>query len=74
MFEYRITKNKSVLYCGKDLPAFLEERKLAGLLQITAKYTEAKDSAVDALSFVPETTEVPVSAPKKKATTKKSAK
>jgi len=71
MFEYKITKNKSIFYCGKDLPSFLEERKLAGLLQITAAYTEAKDSAVDALSFIPGTTEVAVSAPKKKVTTKK---
>lgn len=74
MFEYKITKNKSIFYCGKDLPSFLGERKLAGLLQITAAYTEAKDSAIDSLSFVPETTEVSVSIPKKKATTKKSAK
>lgn len=74
MFEYKITKNKSIFYCGKDLPGFLEERKLAGLLQITAAYTEAKNIAVDALSFVPEAIEIPVSAPKKKTTTKKSAK
>lgn len=69
LFEYQITKNKSIYYCGKDLPGFLEERKKAGLLKITPAFTEAKESALEQLS--PETTEEPK--PVKK-TTKKTAK
>lgn len=74
MFEYRVTLNKSIFYCGKDLPSFLEERKRAGLLKITTAYTTAQDSAIDTLAFTAEVTEEPQSAPKKKATTKKSEK
>ena len=70
LFEYRITKNKSIFYCGKDLPGFLDERKRAGLLKITPAFTEAKESALEQLS--PETTEEPK--PVKKKTTKKTAK
>jgi hypothetical protein len=67
LFEYRITKNKSVFYCGKDLPKFLEERKKAGLLKITPAFTEAKESALEQLS--PEIVEEPK--PVKKAAKKK---
>lgn len=69
LFEYQITKNTSVYYCGNDLPGFLEERKKAGLLKITPAFTEAKESALEQLS--PETTEEPK--PVKK-TIKKTAK
>jgi hypothetical protein len=69
LFEYQITQNKSIYYCGKDLPGFLEERKKAGLLKITSAFTAAKESALEQLS--PETTAElkPV-----KKTTKKTAK
>ena len=74
MFEYRMTQEKSVLYCGKDLPSFLNERKKAGLLKITEGYKSAAESAIEAITMeVPEVLEEPVT-PKKKATTKKSAK
>jgi len=74
MFEYRMTQEKSVFYCGKDLPSFLTERKKAGLLKITEGYKEAAKSAIEAVTMkVLEVVEEPV-APKKKATTKKSAK
>ena len=74
MFEYRMTQAKSVFYCGKDLPSFLNERKKAGLLKITEGYKAAAKSAIEAVTMqVPEVVEEPV-APKKKATTKKSAK
>lgn len=69
LFEYQITKQKSIYYCGKDLPGFLEERKKAGLLKITSAFTEAKESALEQLS--PETTPAPK--PVKK-TNKKTAK
>lgn len=67
LFEYQITKQKSIYYCGKDLPGFLEERKKAGLLKITSAFTEAKESALEQLS--PETVEEPK--PVKKAAKKK---
>jgi hypothetical protein len=67
LFEYRITKGKSIYYCGKDLPKFLEERKKAGLLKITPAFTEAKESALEQLS--PETVAAPK--PVKKAAKKK---
>lgn len=50
MYVYRITKSKSVYYCGKDLPSFLEDRRKAGLLNITEAFTEAKESVVETLS------------------------
>lgn len=50
MYVYRITKTESVYYCGKDLPSFLEDRRKAGLLNITEAFTEAKEAVVAALS------------------------
>jgi len=74
MYEYKITKQISQLYCGKHLPSFLEGRKKAGLLSITEKYQEAAKEALAVVSNpISEVIEEPV-APKKKATTKKSAK
>lgn len=50
MYVYRITKTKSVYYCGKDLPSFLEDRRKADLLNITEAFTEAKESVAETLS------------------------
>jgi hypothetical protein len=50
MYEYKITTDKSVFYCGSDLPAFLEARKKAGLLTLTSKNSESLTSALDVLS------------------------
>ena len=66
MFEYRITKQESILYCGKCLPSFLNDRKKAGLLAITQQYKDDQVSALKALASKP------VEAPKKKAAAKKS--
>ena len=75
MYEYKITKKTSQFYCGKHLPSFLEERKKAGLLTITPKYEEAAKEAMAVISNpIPEVIEEESPAPKKKATTKKSAK
>ena len=71
MFEYKISKVESILYCGKCLPSFLNERKKAGLLTITEEYKEDQTSALAASK--PATTES-VEAPKKKAASKKSEK
>ena len=58
-YEYKITSSKSVFYCGKDLPGFLEPRRKAGLLGITAKMKEELASAHKAL----ETTAAPAAEP-----------
>jgi hypothetical protein len=50
LYVYRITKTESVYYCGKDLPSFLEDRRKAGLLNITEAFTEAKEEVVETLS------------------------
>lgn len=74
-YEYRLTQTKSIPYCGKHLPKFLEARRNAGNLKITPVLTETLDSAIAALA--PSTSEEPkveepvVEAPKKKATKKK---
>ena len=60
MFEYRITKQESILYCGKCLPSLLNDRKKAGLLAITQQYKDDQASSIKTL------------APKKKAAAKKS--
>jgi hypothetical protein len=50
MYEYQISKENSILYCGKDLPKFLDARRRAGLLKITEEFKEAKESALETLS------------------------
>lgn len=73
-FEYRISKKKSIFYCGKDLPGFLEPQRKAGLLKITQAFTDAEESAEDKLTpQVHAVDEEPKPAPVKKAP-KKSAK
>jgi hypothetical protein len=71
MFEYRVTHTKSIFYCNKDLPSFLEMRKKAGLLKITSEYTEASKSAIEAVTMDVSEVVEETPAPKKKATTKK---
>jgi hypothetical protein len=73
LFMYRMTRNKALYYCGKDLPKFLEERRRAGLLAITEEFTKEKELALEILSpSTPESVEDPT--PKVKKTTKKSVK
>jgi hypothetical protein len=68
---YRMTKNKALYYCGKDLPKFLEERRRAGLLAITEEFTKEKELALEILSTSdPEEEPTPIA----KKTTKKSVK
>ena len=50
LYEYKITLKNSVFYCGKDLPKFLDARKRAGLLTLTEKHAEEKETAIAALS------------------------
>jgi len=73
LYVYRVTLNKSLYYCGKDLPKFLEERKKAGLLKLTDQFKVEHDSAIELLK--PTAVEEPVleekTPAKKKASTKK---
>ena len=81
-YIYKLTLNKEILYCRKHLPAFLEDRRKAGLLQTTDTYKtiveEGKqnlaapvvEAVVEEPVAEPETTPTPT--PKKK-TTKKAA-
>ena len=56
LYEYRLTKHRSQFYCGRHLPKFLDARRRAGLLTITAQHDEEKKSALDLLSVkLPET-------------------
>jgi hypothetical protein len=48
-YEYKVTKTTSLFYCGKDLPKFLEERKKAGLLNVTPQMNKDLESALTAL-------------------------
>ena len=74
LYEYKITMGASVFYCNKDLPKFLKERKLAGVLTVTEKHDEDLKDALSVLAVVPSAPEVVVEeekpvkkAPKKKA-------
>lgn len=67
MYEYKLTLNNSVFYCGKDLPKFLDSRKKALLIGTTDEYAKAKEEALSILQIKP--SEPP--APKKKASKKK---
>ena len=74
-YIYKLTLNKEILYCRNHLPAFLEDRRKAGLLQTTETYQniieEGKQNLATPEPVVePETT--PTTTPKKK-TVKKAA-
>ena len=74
LYEYKVTLNNSLLYCGKDLPKFLESRKKAMLITTTDAYTKANEEALAVLQIKPSESEPIVEktpAPKKK--TKKKA-
>lgn len=69
LYLYRITFEKSLYYCKKDLPKFLDERRKAGFLDIPkepkAVVTEpVEEPILDELIEEPEK-------PKKKAAKKK---
>jgi len=68
-YIYRITFEKSLYYCKKDLPRFLEERRRAGFLDIPKdpKLTVTETVEEPILDELTEETEKP----KKKAAKKK---
>lgn len=49
-FEYRITKKKSIFYCGQHLPRFLEPQRKAGHLTITPAMADAEESMLEKLT------------------------
>ena len=69
LYEYRITHDKSMFYCGAHLPRFLEPRRRAGSLQITDALNAELTSALAILATNPTAEETPK--PVKKAAKKK---
>jgi hypothetical protein len=80
LFEYQISKRKSIFYCGKDLPGFLESQRKAGLLKITQEFKNADKSVEEKLTSSVTAIEEPVAVEEEqkpvpvKKTPKKSAK
>lgn len=50
MYEYKIAEVKSVFYCSKHLPRFLEPLRKAGNLALTAHSVSENESALAQLS------------------------
>ena len=50
LFEYKLTDEVSIHYCGKHLPKFLDARKKAGLLHTTDSFSEVVEEAMEALA------------------------
>jgi len=74
LYEYRITEKKSVFYCGKDLPKFLEARKVANLIPLTDAHNEELASALNTLSVKAEAAPEPTEPQVVKKAVKKQAK
>jgi hypothetical protein len=49
LYEYKLVENKSIFYCGKHLPKFLNELRKAGNLHITQHMTDSVEEALAAL-------------------------
>jgi hypothetical protein len=73
-FEYRITKKKSIFYCGQHLPRFLEPQRKAGHLTITPAMADAEASMLEKLTFQETVVEEIEEEPKKPAPVKKAIK
>lgn len=79
-YEYRLTQKKSIFYCRKDLPTFLEKARKGGFLQMTDSYKAALEEGLKNISVTPEPVVEPEVTPEptptptpKKKTTKKAA-
>lgn len=70
-YEYKLTEQKSIFYCDKHLPKFLETAKKAGLLVKTKEFTAALEEGLKNISITAEPEVVETPKPKKKATKKK---
>lgn len=76
-YEYRLTQGKSIFYCVKHLPSFLEKAKKAGLLPKTEKYVAALEEGLKNItvpSVEPDVETTPTTTPKKKPTKKPATK
>ena len=75
-YVYKLTLNKDILYCAKHLPAFLEDRKNAGLLPTTETYKTIVEEGIKNLATEPEVepTPTPTPTPSKKPTKKAATK
>lgn len=62
LYEYKLVQDKSIFYCGKHLPKFLNSLRKAGNLATTQHMADSVEEALDILSTEPK--------PKKKKTTK----
>lgn len=50
LYEYKLVQDKSIFYCGKHLPKFLDNLRKAGNLSTTQHLTESMEEALDILS------------------------
>ena len=50
LYEYKIVKDKSIFYCDRHLPRFLENLKKAGNLHTTQHMADSIEEALDILS------------------------
>ena len=75
-FEYRITKKRSIFYCGQHLPRFLEPQRKAGHLTITPAMADAEESMHEKLTYQKPVVEeeIVVEEPEKPAPVKKAVK
>jgi hypothetical protein len=69
-YEYKLTLDKSIYFCEKDLPSFLAKAKLANLLEKTDELKDMIEDGLQSISVSEETTAAPTPEPK---TTKKAA-
>lgn len=51
LYEYRLVENKSIFYCGKHLPKFLDGLKKAGNLPTTQQMTDSVEEALSILDI-----------------------
>ena len=49
MYEYKLVQDKSIFYCGKHLPKFLDGLRKAGNLPTTQHLTDSVEDALSAL-------------------------
>lgn len=49
MYEYKLVQDKSIFYCGKHLPRFLDSMRKAGNLATTPHMTDTVDDALATL-------------------------
>jgi hypothetical protein len=71
-YEYKLTLDKSLYFCEKDLPSFLAKAKLANLLEKTDKLKEMIEDGLQSISAPEQPSAEPT--PETKTTKKAAAK